>query len=119
MLGYMAAAGCLLAVLPAALFIRNLGLYRPPPLCGAARSRCSVLIPARNEELNIGSTLHAVLSNTCTHFEVIVLDDGSTDRTAISFAKSRGGRSRWKRLHRYLPDGVESSTPVTFPACLV
>lgn len=82
MLGYMAVAGCLLAVLPAALFIRNLGLYRPPPLCGAARSRCSVLIPARNEELNIGSTLHAVLSNTGIHFEVIVLDDGSTDRTA-------------------------------------
>jgi glycosyltransferase involved in cell wall biosynthesis len=41
-----------------------------------------VLIPARNEESNIRSTLEAVLLNHGVDFEVIVLDDHSTDRTA-------------------------------------
>ena len=42
----------------------------------------SVLIPARNEETNIRATLEAVLSNRGVEFEVVVLDDHSTDRTA-------------------------------------
>ena len=42
----------------------------------------SVLIPSRNEETNIRATLEAVLSNRGVEFEVVVLDDHSTDRTA-------------------------------------
>jgi hypothetical protein len=42
----------------------------------------SVLIPARNEEENIGATLGAVLANHGADFEIVVLDDHSTDRTA-------------------------------------
>jgi hypothetical protein len=44
--------------------------------------RISVLIPARNEERNIRTTLEDVLANQGCDFEVIVLDDHSTDRTA-------------------------------------
>jgi glycosyltransferase involved in cell wall biosynthesis len=42
----------------------------------------SVLIPARNEELGIEACVRSVLASEHTDFEVIVLDDASTDRTA-------------------------------------
>lgn len=82
MILWIAAASCLLALIPAALFLRNLPLYRPLPPCGAERLRCSVLIPARNEEANIAGALYTILRCEDIDLEVIVLDDGSTDRTA-------------------------------------
>jgi len=82
MITWIAAASCLLALIPAALFLRNLALYTPLPRRGPGRARCSVLIPARNEEANIDSALRSILRSDYMDFEVIVLDDGSTDRTA-------------------------------------
>ena len=83
MITWIAAASCLLAVIPAALFLRNLRLYALLPQPGPSRPRCSVLIPARNEEPNIAAALHSVLqSSDRAELEVIVLDDGSTDRAA-------------------------------------
>lgn len=41
----------------------------------------SVLIPARNEERNIGPCLDSLLAQSYTNFEVVVLDDQSNDRT--------------------------------------
>jgi Glycosyl transferase family 2 len=73
--------GCFLAAVPAGLFMCNLALYCPPPAGRPHPQGCSVLIPARNEEANIASALVAVLANPQTNLEVIVLDDGSTDRT--------------------------------------
>lgn len=72
----------ILALIPAALFLRNLALYRPLPPADGERRRCSVLIPARNEEANIADALRSVLASGGVELEVIVLDDGSTDRTA-------------------------------------
>ncbi|MDZ7757591.1 glycosyltransferase [Rhodohalobacter sp.] len=43
--------------------------------------KISVCIPARNEELNIGSLLKTVLDQKYDNFDVHVLDDQSTDRT--------------------------------------
>ena len=43
--------------------------------------KISVCIPARNEELNIGSLLKTVLNQKYDNFEVHVLDDQSTDKT--------------------------------------
>ena len=45
-----------------------------------------MLIPARNEEANIAAAVAAVLASTGVAFEVVVLDDGSTDRTAAILA---------------------------------
>ena len=42
----------------------------------------SVLIPAFNEEKTIGYTLQSLLKSTYQNIEIIVIDDGSTDRTA-------------------------------------
>ena len=41
----------------------------------------SVCIPARNEERNIGRCVEALLAQTYPDFEIIVLDDRSTDST--------------------------------------
>jgi chlorobactene glucosyltransferase len=42
----------------------------------------SVLIPARNEALNIGACLESLLAQDYPHLEILVLDDSSTDATA-------------------------------------
>jgi hypothetical protein len=82
MIAWIAAASCLLALVPAALFLRNLELYAPPPLAnGQMRVRCSVLIPARNEEATNANAVRSVLRNQATDIEVIVLDDDSADQT--------------------------------------
>lgn len=41
----------------------------------------SIIIPARNEEASLGSCLDSLSSQTGVSFEVIVVDDHSTDRT--------------------------------------
>lgn len=50
----------------------------PPPQAGPLISVC---IPARNEERNIGRCIEAMLAQTYSNFEVIVLDDRSADAT--------------------------------------
>lgn len=42
----------------------------------------SVLMPAYNREKYIGEAIESVLAQTYTHWELIIVDDGSTDRTA-------------------------------------
>lgn len=74
--------GFVLASATAILFVRNLALYRPPPHAQRNPAGTSVLIPARNEEANIGPAVRSILESTAAPIEVIVLDDASTDRTA-------------------------------------
>jgi Glycosyl transferase family 2 len=82
-LDVLAVVAFLFAAIPAGLFVVNLFLYRPlANLPVATVEPISVLIPARDEEQNIRATLEAVLANRGCDFEVIVLDDHSTDRTA-------------------------------------
>jgi len=58
-------------------YLRRLYSYPAPP----AWPRCSVLVPARNEENNIGRCAGGLLAQDYPDFQVIVLDDNSTDRT--------------------------------------
>src|SRR5215203_7479662 len=42
----------------------------------------SVVVPAYNAERTIAETLHSVRAQSHANIEIIVVDDGSTDRTA-------------------------------------
>lgn len=56
-------------------------------------ARVSIVIPARNEERYVGRTLDAALRQDYPDFEVIVVDDESTDGTADEIARrSSDGR---------------------------
>ena len=107
MIAWIAIAASSLAAVPAILFLRNLPLYTPPPTAhGQARARCSVLIPARNEEATIAGAVLSVLRTQSADFEVIVLDDGSTDRTAqiVRAIARQDGRVRFATAPP-LPEG--------------
>ena len=51
----------------------------PPPTAGAPR--ISILVPARNEALNIGTCVRSLLAQDYPNLELLVLDDHSTDGT--------------------------------------
>ncbi len=71
---------CAFAAVPAVMFVLNVRGYRVPGVEG--EGRVAVLIPARNEERNIGACVERVLASRGVEIEVLVLDDASTDRTA-------------------------------------
>ncbi|NTU53821.1 MAG: glycosyltransferase [Chlorobiaceae bacterium] len=67
------------------IVIKNLADLPELPPAGAEVDACqptlSILVPARNEELNIPDCVSSLLGQRYPDFEVIVLDDHSTDGT--------------------------------------
>ena len=56
---------------------------------GPSKPAVSVIVPARNEEACLGACLESLVAQTDANFEIIVVDDASTDRSrqiAQSFA---------------------------------
>ncbi len=70
-----------LAAIPAVLTVINLLVYRRLRSGMESGTAISVLIPARNEEMNIRAAMTSVLANQNVNFELIILDDHSTDAT--------------------------------------
>ena len=70
-----------LALIPASNIALNLFVLRAPP-CPRGRPSVAILIPARDEAERIGACLDAALASEGVDFEVIVLDDHSSDATA-------------------------------------
>jgi glycosyltransferase involved in cell wall biosynthesis len=81
----MAISSLVLALVPAIVFAGNFRAFdRLPRRAGldGQPAPVSVLIPARNEAASIARCVKSVLSNRGIAFELIVLDDHSTDQTA-------------------------------------
>ncbi len=63
--------------------VRRLRRFRPgAPWLREVDEPVTVLIPAYNEEAGIESTVRSLLASTHWQLQIIVIDDGSTDRTA-------------------------------------
>ncbi|MFF3816624.1 bifunctional polysaccharide deacetylase/glycosyltransferase family 2 protein [Streptomyces bluensis] len=72
--------------------VRRLESSRPgAPWLPEVTEPVTVLVPAYNEEAGIESTLLSLLASTHRQLQIIVIDDGSTDRTA-DIAESVGDR---------------------------
>jgi hypothetical protein len=84
-----------LALFPAVNTFLNAWLLGTPAL-PAGDSRIAILIPARDEAANIGDCVDAALASVGADVEVIVLDDGSTDRTRaiVETRAARDARAR-------------------------
>ena len=96
----------LCSVVPALLFVANLRVYVAPPLATGEPVDVAVLIPARNEEANIGAALEHVLASRNVLLEVCVLDDASTDATAAIVAGTAARDARVRLLQSdLLPAG--------------
>lgn len=96
----IAVAATCLAIIPALVFLRNLRLYTAPPADPpqSGETHVSVLIPARNEERSIHTTVTAALASQGVTVEVIVLDDHSSDQTARTVATLARHDSRVRLL---------------------
>lgn len=80
----------------------------PPP--NASYPAVSVVIPFYNVEKYIGDGLESLLMQTFQNFEVIAVDDGSTDSTPAvveSFIPKFGGRLRLAKLKRHSGGATE------------
>ena len=66
----------------------------------------SVLIPARNEENNIGTILNDLIRQSYTNVEIIVFDDQSDDRTPLIVQEMAEADHRIKLIQSdKLPEG--------------
>ncbi|MDZ7361485.1 MAG: glycosyltransferase family 2 protein [candidate division KSB1 bacterium] len=76
----------LAAILGAVLLVTLVNAFTAPMLKNAPAVQnmpaVSVLVPARNEEKNIGDCLSSLIRQNYSNFEILVLDDNSTDQTA-------------------------------------
>ncbi|HLI68616.1 MAG TPA: glycosyltransferase [Ktedonobacteraceae bacterium] len=86
---------------------------RVSPVCPASEKhtlpRVSIIVPARNEERNIRRCVHSLLEQDYPDYEVIVVDDNSTDHTPeildeIAHTHPQGARLWVLRLN-HLPEG--------------
>ncbi|NNE92237.1 MAG: glycosyltransferase family 2 protein [Verrucomicrobiales bacterium] len=63
----------------------------PPDDTDFSDAKITILIPARNEEHNLGTLLSSIRSQAFQPYEIIVIDDHSVDRTA-EIAREHGAR---------------------------
>jgi glycosyltransferase involved in cell wall biosynthesis len=79
------------------------------PVEAAGNPLVSIIVPARNEEESIEQALRSLLALDYDNYEVIAVNDRSTDRTGEIMERVAGDLPSGKRLrvvhHRELPEG--------------
>jgi chlorobactene glucosyltransferase len=92
----------LVAILSVVLLITLVNVLTAPMLKNAPppqnTPRVSVLVPARNEEKNIGDCLASLVMQDYSNLEILVLDDDSTDQTAAIVREFSAQDSRIKLI---------------------
>jgi cellulose synthase/poly-beta-1,6-N-acetylglucosamine synthase-like glycosyltransferase len=98
-------------LLDAALGMRKVAdISRPEwdrkPTTAKGNPRVSIIVPARNEEEHIGAALATLLQLDYDNYEVIVVNDRSTDRTGEVMDRMASASGRLKIIHvAELPPG--------------
>ena len=72
----------------------------------SATPAVSVIIPAYNEAATIGAAIDSVIAQHFTDFELLVIDDGSTDRTAEIAREHADHRTA---IHSFANQGLAAS----------
>ena len=124
-------AGCLLAfawfsrIVDAAIGMPKITDVTKPewnrkPATATGDPRVSIIVPARDEEETIAETLRRLLALDYDNFEIIAVNDRSTDRTGTimaSTAASPGALERLRVIHiQHLPDGWLGKTHAMWTA---
>lgn len=90
------------------------------PASPAGNPRVSIIVPARNEEATIGQALQTLLSLDYPSYEVIAVDDRSTDRTGEIMERVAHTSSAQPKLrvihHDELPPGWLGKTHAMWTA---
>lgn len=93
---------CLLIALSNSRLLRRLGAFGAP----VRYPRVSILVPARDEAENIEACVQSLLAQEYDDFEVLVLDDHSTDGTGLLLHRMARRDERLRVLQgKPLPDG--------------
>jgi hypothetical protein len=88
---------------PRAKEAAKVSLFAHPSL----RRAMSVVIPCHNEEMNVGPLVKRILELYGEYiYEIIAVNDGSTDRTGEVLGELAAQDARVKPLHRFPPNGV-------------
>jgi len=74
--------GLIIFLINLVLNLRSLKLPRPDSKVAEPAPLVSVLIPARDEEVSIANCMESLQKQDYPNYEVLVLNDGSTDNTA-------------------------------------
>jgi biofilm PGA synthesis N-glycosyltransferase PgaC len=99
-LGFVAAYPIITGVmwtLTSLMFYRRTERHAPPPEADGDLPFVSIIVAAYREEAVIGSTLDSLMALDYPDYEVVVIDDGSPDRTA-AIVRARLAHDRRLRL---------------------
>ena len=86
------------------------------PVSASGNPRLSIIVPARNEEETIEQTLNTLLGLDYDSYEVIAVDDRSTDRTGEIMERVAGSQFSLSRGEVGYPHSHSSKTAKNGPA---
>ena len=78
-------------------------------MCNKATPFFSVIVPVYNNEVDLEKCVFSILKQSCKDFELILVDDGSTDRSPQICDEFADRDSRVKVIHRRKNGGAAAA----------